>query len=323
MSQIAEKKLGGVQDAATSPIAQIVLDGLSRPQKSLPSFLFYDARGSDLFEEITRLPEYYPTRTEAAILAEAAPAIAAHTPPGAVLVEYGSGSSRKTEILLDALPNLAAYAPIDVSQSALAEASARLGRRFPTLRVIPTLGDFSAPLILPASLSRRPRTGFFPGSTIGNFAPADAAALLTHMAQGLGDGGRLIIGVDLLKDVSILIPAYDDAAGVTAAFNLNILARLNRELGADFDLQSFRHEARFYAAESRIEMHLVSRRRQKIGLLGCLFPLEAGESIHTENSYKYSIAQFQALAELAGWSCRRVWTDDGDLFSVHELDRGI
>ncbi|PNG25498.1 L-histidine N(alpha)-methyltransferase [Methylocella silvestris] len=323
MSQIAEQKLGSVQDAATSPIAQIVLDGLSRPQKTLPSFLFYDARGSDLFEEITRLPEYYPTRTEAAILVEAAPQIAAHTPPGAVLVEYGSGSSRKTEILLDALPNLAAYAPIDVSQSALAEASARLGRRFPTLRVIPTLGDFSAPLILPAGLSRRPRTGFFPGSTIGNFAPAEAAALLTHMAQGLGHGGKLIIGVDLLKDVSVLIPAYDDASGVTAAFNLNILARLNRELGADFDLQSFRHEARFNAAEGRIEMHLVSRHRQKIALLGCLFPFEAGESIHTENSYKYSIAQFKALAELAGWSCQRVWTDEGDLFSVHELHRGV
>ena len=201
MSQIAETRLPAAVAPAADEVARAALTGLSQPQKSLPSWLFYDARGSDLFEEITRLPEYYPTRTEAAILESAAADIAEDTPIGSVLVEFGSGSSRKTEILLKALPSLAAYAPIDVSRSALDEAVARLSLRFPDLRVIPTVGDFVAPrALLPGRLEKRPLLGFFPGSTIGNFAPDEARDLLAHMARTLGPLGRLVIGVDLRKD---------------------------------------------------------------------------------------------------------------------------
>jgi dimethylhistidine N-methyltransferase len=319
MSQIVENYLPEPAAPATHDIAGDVLAGLANAQKSLPSYLFYDARGSRLFEDITRLPEYYPTRTEAAILEAAAPAIGAEAPSGCVLVEFGSGSSRKTEILLGALPSLAAYAPLDVSQSALDDAVTRLALRFPDLRVIPTVGDFVTPLALPARLARRPRLGFFPGSTIGNFAPAHARDLLAHMALTLGASGRLIIGVDLRKDLSILLPAYNDSAGVTAAFNINVLARINRETGADFNLDQFLHSAIFNAAEGRIEMHLVSTAAQRVTLLGRSFDFLAGETIHTENSYKYSIPQFRDLARRAGWEPRRVWTDPDQMFSVHEL----
>lgn len=319
MSQIAEKQKPAAIGSAKDQAARVIVAGLSQPQKALPCFLFYDVRGSELFEEITRLPEYYPTRTEAAIIEAAAADIALHTPPGSVLVEFGSGSSRKTEILLNALPSLSAYVPIDVSRSALDEAFARLAARFPALRVIPTLGDFGEPLSLPQGLSKRPRLGFFPGSTIGNFAPVDACDLLSHMAQTLGPSGRLVIGVDLRKDLSILLPAYNDATGVTADFNLNILVRLNREMGANFNVDDFAHRAVFNLAESRIEMHLVSRKAQRVTLLGHSFAFAEGESIHTENSYKYSVPQFMELAQRAGWLSRRVWTDPKSLFSLHEL----
>ena len=299
--------------------AQATLAGLAEAQKTLPCRFFYDARGSQLFEQITAVPEYYPTRTEAAILEQCAGDVAAETPRGAVLVEFGSGSSRKTEILLTALDALRAYVPIDVSASALEEAKERLSRRFPSLAVHGIVGDFRADLVLPDDLSGRPRLGFFPGSTIGNFVPEEAVALLQAMAVSLGRGGRLIIGVDLRKDPERLVPAYNDAAGVTAAFNLNLLVRANRELGADFDLQGFRHTAVFNAAKSRVEMHLVSTGNQTVSLLGRRFSFRPGESIHTENSHKYSIADFADLARRAGWTPRRVWTDDLDLFSVHEL----
>jgi dimethylhistidine N-methyltransferase len=319
MSQIAESWLPAAPAPESDDLLRAVLAGLSQPQKSLPAWLFYDARGSELFEEITRLPEYYPTRTETAILQAAAGDIAAATLPGAVLVEFGSGSSRKTEILLDALPELCAYAPIDVSQSALDEAVARLALQFPALRVIPTVGDFATPLTPPDRLARRPRLGFFPGSTIGNFAPDEACALLGAIMATLGPRSRLIVGVDLLKDLSILLPAYNDSAGVTAAFNANMLARLNREAGADFDLDRFVHSAIFNAAEGRIEMHLVSIEPQRVMVMGRSFDFAAGESIHTENSYKYSIPQFQDLACRAGWTPRRVWTDRAHMASLHEL----
>ncbi|VFU10237.1 L-histidine N(alpha)-methyltransferase [Methylocella tundrae] len=319
MSQIAEKQTPDAPGSAKDPAARVILAGLSQSRKTLPCFLFYDIRGSELFEEITRLPEYYPTRTEAAIIEAAAKDIALHTPPGSVLVEFGSGSSRKTEILLSALPSLSAYVPIDVSRSALDEASSRLAVRFPSLRVLPTLGDFAEPLSLPQALSKRPRLGFFPGSTIGNFAPADACDLLSHMAENLGPSGRLVIGVDLRKDLSILLPAYNDAAGVTADFNLNILVRLNREMGADFNVDDFAHRAVFNREESRIEMHLVSLKAQSVELLGHSFAFAEGESIHTENSYKYSIPLFKELARRAGWFPREVWTDPKSLFSLHEL----
>ncbi|MEJ0095735.1 MAG: L-histidine N(alpha)-methyltransferase [Methylocella sp.] len=319
MSQIAEKHTSGALPDSEEDLARAVIAGLSTPQKTLPCFLFYDAKGSALFEQITQQPEYYPTRTEAAILKIAASDIAAHTPPGSLLVEFGSGSSRKTEILLQALPSLAGYVPIDVSQSALDDAFERLSLRFPTLRIIPSVGDFTQSLILPQSLAKRPRLGFFPGSTIGNFAPVEARDLLSGMAQSLGLGGRLVIGVDLRKDLSILVPAYNDAAGVTADFNLNLLLRLNREMGANFNVGRFAHRAIFNEAEGRIEMHLVSIEPQQVEIAGLHFDFAAGESIHTENSYKYSIPQFQDLAACAGWLPRQVWTDPDDLFSLHEL----
>jgi dimethylhistidine N-methyltransferase len=319
MSQIAEKHPSATFADSDNDVARAVIAGLSRPQKTLPCFLFYDRRGSQLFEQITEQPEYYPTRTEAEILRGAVGDIAAHTPPGSLLVEFGSGSSRKTEILLQDLPSLAAYVPIDVSQSALGEACERLSGRFPRLRIIPSKGDFNQPLILPQSLVKRPRLGFFPGSTIGNFAPDDARELLAGMAQSLGPAGRLIIGVDLRKDSAILVPAYNDAAGVTADFNLNLLVRLNNDLGANFNLDRFAHRAIFNAAEGRVEMHIVSLETQTARVCGLHFDFSIGESIHTENSYKYTISQFQALASQAGWLPRQVWTDPKDLFSLHEL----
>ena len=306
-------------DDAARGFADAALDGLGRPQKTLPCEYLYDERGSTLFERITDLPEYYPTRTEIAILEACVGEIVADTPSGSVLVEFGSGSSRKTEILLQALDKLAAYVPVDVSSSALADAKRRLAERFPTLRVDPVVGDFRAALVFPEDLASRPRLGFFPGSTIGNFEPEQAVTLLARMAQSLGPAGRLIIGVDLRKAETTLLPAYDDAAGVTAAFNKNLLVRANRELGADFDLDGFAHEAVFNAARSRVEMHLVSGSAQTVSLLGRRFAFRAGETIHTESSHKYALADFAALVRRAGWQPRRVWTDARDLFSVHEL----
>lgn len=306
-------------DPDASQFGEAALRGLGEPQKTLPCQYLYDARGSLLFEQITDVPEYYPTRTEIGILGDYVGEIVAETPPGAVLVEFGSGSSRKTEILLAAFDKLAAYAPIDVSASALDDAVDRLASRFPTLRVHPVVGDFRADLVLPRDLAARPRIGFFPGSTIGNFQPHEAVELLGGMRDTLGRGARLIVGVDLRKDLGSLLPAYNDAAGVTAAFNLNLLARANRELGADFDLDGFAHEAIFNAEQGRIEMHLVSRQAQTVSLLGQRFAFRPGETIHTENSHKYTVMGFRALADRAGWSARRVWMDANRLFSVHEL----
>jgi dimethylhistidine N-methyltransferase len=302
-----------------SEVARLVIDGLSSPQKTLPCSLFYDARGSELFEQITDLPEYYPTRTEAAILAGTSKEIAARTAPGTALVEFGSGSSRKTEILLDALQSLSAYVPIDVSRAALAGARARLTDRYPGLRIIPVESDFTAAMALPDALAGRPRLGFFPGSTIGNFAPLEASDLLRKMAAVLGPGARLLIGVDLLKDLSILVPAYNDSAGVTAKFNLNLLVRINRELRADFNLGLFAHVALFNPLEGRIEMHLESRAAQKVRIGAHTFDFAEGERIHTENSHKYSISQFHDLAARGGWTAQKVWTDQDKLFSLHEL----
>jgi dimethylhistidine N-methyltransferase len=296
-----------------------VLDGLSRPQKTLPCRFFYDQRGSELFEEITRLPEYYPTRTETAILETHAREMTAGMPDGGVLIEFGSGSSRKTEILLEALPPLGAYVAVDVSESALRDARHRLIARFPTLDVRALVGDFSFPVALPADLAGRPKTGFFPGSTIGNLTPAEAQRLLEVFRELLSPAGRLIVGVDLKKDARRLVLAYNDAAGVTAAFNLNLLARINRELAGTFDLDAFRHEAVYNPRDGRIEMHLVSRRDQDATIAGRRFRFRTGESIHTENSYKYTVRQFQDVARTAGWAPTRVWTDRSNLFSVHEL----
>jgi dimethylhistidine N-methyltransferase len=299
--------------------AAAVLSGLSRPQKSLPCRFFYDARGSELFEEITRLPEYYPTRTEAAILRANATTMAEAVPAGGVLVEFGSGSSLKTEILLSQLPHLRAYVCVDVSHDALREAQRRLASRFPVLDVRPIVGDFSSPVPFPNDLVRCHKTGFFPGSTIGNLTPIEAERLLQAFCTVLSPGGRLIVGVDLKKDARRLVLAYNDAAGVTAAFNLNLLVRINRELGGSFAVDQFRHDAIYNPREGRIEMHLESLREHEVKVCGRRFRFRAGERIHTENSYKYSIDQFQCLARSAGWTPERVWTDEGQLFSVHEL----
>jgi dimethylhistidine N-methyltransferase len=320
MTRIAEKKAPAATTApGADALCRGIIAGLSQPRKVLPCSFFYDALGSALFEKITAQPEYYPARVETAILAAHVQEIAAHTPPGSVLVEFGSGSSRKTELLLEALPNLSAYAPIDVSESALEEACTRLALRFPALRLLPTLGDFTDAPALPASLLKRPRLGFFPGSTIGNFAPAEACDLLRAMARTLAAGARLVVGVDLVKDKDRLVAAYNDAAGITAAFNLNLLVRLNREMGATFDLRNFAHEAIYNDAEQRIEMYLVSLDEHTVAITDHHIRFAKGERIHTENSYKYNVAQFRALAARAGWQGQQVWTDAENLFSLHEL----
>lgn len=296
-----------------------VLAGLASAQKRLPCRFFYDDLGSRLFEEITQLPEYYPTRTEASILRAHAPEIVEDIPEGSALVEFGSGSSLKTEILLRQLPGLGAYVSIDVSLSALQEATLRLSKRFPTLDIRPIVADFSYPIAMPTDLANRARTGFFPGSTIGNLTPVEAQRLLRVFRAVLSPGGRLIVGIDLKKDMRTLISAYDDSTGVTAAFNLNLLSRINRELGGNFDLHAFDHMAIYNHIHGRIEMHLVSLADQEVTVRGHTFRFGIGETIHTENSYKYSVAQFRDMARAAGWQPRRVWTDSRAWFSVHEL----
>lgn len=304
---------------AEAEFANSVIAGLSRAQKELPCRYFYDARGSELFEEITRLPEYYPTRTEAAILKTCAVDLAEGFADGDLLVEFGSGSSLKTEILLDRVSDRVVYVPIDVSETALTEAMVRLAVRYPALDVRPLIADFSALSSLPRDLAGRRAVGFFPGSTIGNLAPKEAISLLAGFKRVLGKGGRLIIGVDLKKDPQTLVRAYDDDEGVTAAFNLNLLTRINRELGGTFDERAFVHKAHYNSIAGRIEMHLVSACIQDVRACGRVFHFRQGESIHTENSYKYTVSEFRTLAEKAGWQAERVWTDERDLFSVHAL----
>jgi dimethylhistidine N-methyltransferase len=304
---------------ARCEFADALIAGLSARQKSIPCRFFYDAEGSALFEAITELPEYYPTRTETAILRDHAADMAALAAPGAVLIEFGSGSSTKTELLLAEMRDLHAYVPIDISGSALREAQARIKARFANLAVLPVEGDFSQPLALGDDIASRPRLGFFPGSTIGNLTEGEAVELLANMRGILGDGARLIIGADLKKDVRRLIAAYDDAAGVTAAFNLNLLHRANRELGSDFDVGQFAHAATYDVRNGRIDMHLVSRAEQSVTVLGHRFHFAIGERIHTEHSHKYDIDGFQALAKRAGWWPQVVWTDPENLFSVHVL----
>lgn len=299
--------------------ADAVLAGLSQRQKSIPSRFLYDARGSALFEDITRLSEYYPTQTELGILSAHAAEMVEGLGEDGVLVEFGSGSSVKTELLLaQAAPGIT-YVPVDVSRSALSEAVARLGARFPHLQIHPIVGDFSKSITLPRVLEGRPAVGFFPGSTIGNFEPRDAADLLRAFGRGLPPSSRLVVGVDLKKDARTLVRAYNDSKGVTAAFNLNLLRRINRELGADFDLGRFRHVALYVPRLGRIEMHLESTAHQEVQLLGRCFRFAAGESIHTENSHKFTLAEFQRLAVAAGWQTGRIWMDERGAFSVHEL----
>ncbi len=275
--------------------------GLAARPKSLPPKWFYDARGSDLFEAITRVPEYYPTRQEAALLRRVAPRWAGRFGPDAVLVELGSGASEKTRIVLDAAPDLAAYVPIDISPTALEDAAARLRQAYPALKVMPLVGDFEHLGVLPLEAGQGRRVGFFPGSTIGNLTPEVAQALLRGAREMLGPDALFMLGVDLIKEPSILIPAYDDAQGVTARFNLNVLARANRDLGTDFDLDGFAHRAVWNEAEARMEMHLEALRPMTVRLGKLVFRFAQGETIHTENSRKFDEARVRALAEAAGW----------------------
>jgi dimethylhistidine N-methyltransferase len=300
--------------------ARDVIAGLSARPKLLWAKYFYDDRGSELFEQITALPEYYPTRTELGILEKRAAEIARLIPAGAALIEFGSGSTVKARIVLRAAP-VAAYVPVDISAGFLNSEAARLARDLPHLRVLPVAADFTKPFELPAAIRSRARVGFFPGSTIGNFEPSQAAEFLRHAARLLGPGAHFIVGIDLVKDAAVLEAAYDDAAGVTAAFNLNLLRRINRELGADFDLARFRHKAFYNRAQRRIEMHLESRAAQNVLLGDRVIAFAAGETIHTESSYKYTVESFQALATQAGWSPAAVWTDPKGYFSLHALRR--
>ena len=303
--------------ATVNTFAADVLAGLSAKPKLLPPKYFYDLAGSALFERITGLPEYYPTRSELALLRQHAPEIASLFPPGCALLEFGSGSSTKARIVLGAATSVDAYVPVDISGDFLQQDAARLRRDFLHLAIHPVVADFTTLTEPPAEIASKPRAGFFPGSTIGNFEPHEAAGFLRRARQILGDRAVLLIGVDLAKAPDILYHAYNDGEGVTAKFNLNLLARINRELGANFDLDAFEHQAFYNAERSRIEMHLASTRRQTVRVCDSTIDFRSGETIHTENSYKYSIESFRALAHGSGWSALRVWTDG--LFSVHAL----
>lgn len=303
---------------APDTILAEVLGGLCSPRKTLPAKLFYDDEGCRLFERITQLPEYYPTRTETALLRRIAPDIRQAVPPGAALVEYGASTETKARLLLDG-GAFAAYVPIDVAGNALSALSGRLRAPHPDLAVHPLTADFLGALALPDAVATMPRLGFFPGSTIGNLDADAARGFLGRARQDLGDGALFLVGVDLRKDPAILLPAYDDAQGVTAAFNLNLLTRLNRELGTDFDRPAFAHRALWNEAESRIEMHLVSLRPQAVRLADRTIHFAAGETIHTENSHKYTLDGFRTLAEASGWRPRHCWTDPEALFSIHLL----
>ena len=298
-----------------------VLAGLTGPHKAIPCKYLYDARGSALFEAICRLPEYYPTRTEEKILRRHAAEIAAYAQGLRELVEFGSGSSRKTRILLDAMAGLRRYLPIDVSREHLAQSAAAIAADYPRLAVDGICADYMDPRQLEAAgAGAAPdRIGFFPGSTIGNLTPEEARQFLRLAARLVGQRGLMLIGVDLKKDHDRLHAAYNDSAGVTAAFSLNLLVRMNRELEGGFVLARFEHEAFYNPEAGRIEIYLRSLERQNVTVAGRRFAFEADERIHTEYSYKYSVAEFQTLAGEAGWAPLGVWTDPEALFSVHLL----
>lgn len=295
-----------------------VISGLSLPQKTLPPKYFYDARGSRLFEAICRLSEYYPTRAEIALTRTHVADIARFAGRGCELIEYGSGASVKIRLLLARIrPSV--YVPVDISSSALRGAATVLSREFPWLNIAAVVGDFSRPLKIPAFKGKGRRVVYFPGSTIGNLTPDEAHAFLRMTRGQVGAKGAMLVGVDLKKDANVLHAAYNDAKGVTAAFNLNLLARINAELGGDFKLRRFSHYAFYNTALGRIEMHLVSLARQVVHIGDYRFAFDVGESIHTENSCKYSVDEFSALAQLAGFRTQKVWTDAKERFGLFGL----
>ncbi len=308
-----------VADSA-GEFAHAVLTGLAQPQKTIPARFFYDHAGSELFEAITTLPEYYPTRTEVGLLTAHAAALGTAIGPGRAVIEFGSGSSAKTPLLLRAIAP-AAYVPVDISAAFLQQSAAALAAGFPGLPVLPVAADFTRPFRLPAGIAGLPRLGFFPGSTLGNLAPMAAVDLLRSFAATLGAGSWLVIGLDLApgpgKPPAMLEAAYDDAQGITAAFNLNLLARINRELGGTIPLAHFAHRARWNASLSRIEMHLEALQDTAFSAAGQPFTMARGETIHTENSYKWSLAEARLLARASGWAPMAEWSDADAKFSLH------
>jgi dimethylhistidine N-methyltransferase len=310
--------LAPLVDEQTSAFARDVIEDLSQSPKRLSPKYFYDATGSELFEQITLLPEYYPTRTELGILRGRGHEIAATMPKNAALVEFGAGATTKVRRLLDECA-FGAYVPVDISGDFLKAQADALRRDFPGLAVYPVAADFTAPFALPDAISAMPKVGFFPGSTIGNFEPHEACAFLRSARDILGKDARMVIGVDLEKDDRMLYDAYNDAAGVTARFNLNVLERINRELGGNFDISAFMHRAIYNRERHRIEMHLIAKKAQTVRILGRSFSFRAGDTIHTESSYKYSLERFTALARGSGWKPRQSWTDAAGMFSVHAL----
>ena len=302
-------------DPQTVAFRDDVLAGLSAAVPAVPARWLYDRRGSELFDQITRLPAYYPTRTETALLRSVIREIAARIPRGAAVVEFGAGSQTKTPILLEAIAP-AAYVPVDISGDYLQDSAGDLQDRFPLLDVIPVIADFARPFSLPGGIDGMPKLGFFPGSTIGNFVPRSGTDLLRQFRALLGTGALLLIGMDRVKPVERLITAYDDPAGVTAEFNLNLLERINRELDGDIPLDAFRHEARWNDILSRIEMHLVASRGVDFTVSGQSFHFDAGSSIHTENSHKYEARGARLMLLAGGWTPIAEWTDAGNDFAI-------
>jgi len=300
--------------SAPEALRQSVLLGLRADNKTLSPALFYDETGARLFEAICELPEYYPTRTEVSILARHAGDLAELAGPGCALIEYGSGAGVKVRYLLDRLDAPVAYVPVDISREQLAHVAAERAHQYPSLRVLPVCADYTVPFALPALPREARRVAFFPGSTIGNFHPVDASAFLRRVRHLVGPAGALILGVDRRKDPHVLHAAYNDAAGVTAEFNRNLLVRLNRELGATFELDHFRHHAFFNDESSRIEMHLVSARDQLVWIDGEAIAFEEGETIHTECSYKYDRERLEVMAEAGGFRIERLFTDERQWF---------
>ena len=302
-------------DAQTRAFCDDVLAGLSAPVPAVPARWLYDHRGSELFDAITRLPSYYPTRTEVGIFQSIMPEIAARVPKGCAVVEFGAGSATKTPILLEAIAP-AAYVPVDISGDYLERSAEDLRQQFPSLDVIPVVADFARPFALPGDIDTMPKLGFFPGSTIGNFIPRSATDLLRQFRELLGDGAQLLIGMDRVKPVERLIAAYDDPEGVTAQFTLNLLTRINRELDGDIPVEAFRHEARWNDILSRIEIHLVATRDVAFTIAGQAFRFASGSSIHAENSHKYGSRGGRVLLLAGGWTPVAEWTDPARDFAV-------